>query len=223
MRQFSRISRVSALAVSVSALFVRRLPRAGDRNLVRRRFPPSPPRRMSATTTSASPRTHRLSTSAGNNAGAGFTTSGISGRFVLRRFHRPARQHDHCTARPAAEASARNSLNGGAQDSSPRQRPVQGLQHLAEAGLAGAPTDTPDYVGTDAPYSTADYNAFPTMHAVRHPHRRGVQIPGPRRRDRAAAQRQRRQRLLLEQPAGLCKIFSGLLTRWTMPGVIWCR
>ena len=94
----------------------------------------------------------RLSTNAGNNAGAGFQTAGISAGSVFAAYTTATtNQISYCQT---GSGFGKTVLNGSIANLNCRD-----FGPLAPVGLSAAAV-TPDFTGTDSPISTTDYNNF---------------------------------------------------------------
>jgi len=201
--QISRTIRVTALAFAVGALMSAGSAMAGQKLYGGGATFPAVPY-TGSTYLDVLPNA-RLSTANGNNAGAGFTTAtiGAGSLFDSNAVHY-LNTVSYCQT---GSGFGKNALNGAATALASGQCKDFST---SPAGLS-APTDTPDFIGADAPYSTTDYNAFlagpqfathtgvvqiPTIAgAIALPHNTDV--------DNVAL-----------TPVQVCRIYSGLTTSW---------
>jgi phosphate transport system substrate-binding protein len=97
----------------------------------------------------------RLSTDAGNTAGTGFTVAGITaGSFFAEYNTLDGAKISYCQT---GSGFGKNALNGSV--SAPASANCEDYSASAPVGFS-APTNSPDYIGTDSPYATTDYNNF---------------------------------------------------------------
>ena len=200
----TRITRITALAVSVSAMLS-----AGSAMAAQTLYgggstfaaPPYVGTDYLVPVPSA-----RLSTNASNTAGSGFTTAGVSVGSIFDVYTTNyLNKISYCQT---GSGFGKNSLNGASTALSSGQ-----CNDFSTSPVGfSAPTDSPDYIGTDSPYSTTDYNAFlaSTQFA---PHQGIVQIPTIA--GAIALPHNDTVDNVAMHTANVCRIFSGLATKWS--------
>jgi ABC-type phosphate transport system substrate-binding protein len=151
----------------------------------------------------------RLSTNAGNTAGVGFTVSDITAGSIFAAYNSTSTNlTSYCQT---GSGFGKNSLNGAS--TALANGDCKDFS-TSSTGLS-APTISPDFIGTDSPYSTTDYNNFlaGSQFAT---HAGVVQIPTiagaialPINPSLTSAKLQSFQ---------ICRIYSGVLTNWSQLG-----
>ncbi len=207
--RFPRLARFTALAVSVSALLS-----AGSAMAVENlygggsTFAATP---YVGTGYLANTPTSRLSTNAGNTAGPGFTTAGVSTGSTFDVFSSTTlNQISYCQT---GSGFGKNSLNGVATALANGQC---NDFSTSPVGLS-APTATPDFIGTDSPYSTVDYNAF--LSGPQFATHTGV-MQIPTLAGAIALPHNATVSNVVLRTSYVCKVYSGLYRAWNqIPGV----
>jgi ABC-type phosphate transport system substrate-binding protein len=149
----------------------------------------------------------RLSTNAGNTAGLGFTTSGITAGSAFDTYKNVTSLHNLTSYCQTGSGFGKNSLNGSA--SAPANGSCNDYS-TTPAGLS-APTASPDFIGTDAPYSTTDYNAFLSGPQIT---KQGI-IQAPTLAGAVALAHGDSIDNVKLSNAQVCKIYSGKITSWS--------
>ena len=147
----------------------------------------------------------RLSTNAGNTAGSGMITSSITPGSFFDAYKNL--YHNHASYCQTGSGFGKNSLN--AQASAPASSACNDFS-TSPLGLS-APTNSPDFIGTDSPYSSSDYNAFLGSSALA-THTGIVQVPTFAGAI-ALAHGTDVSNVALNT-AQVCKIYSGKVTKW---------
>lgn len=140
--------RISAIAVAIATLSTGSAMAAENLYGGGATFPAQP--YVGNTYTGVTPNA-RLSTNAGNTAGAGFSTATLgTGSVFLTYSNNSSNKVSYCQT---GSGFGKNTLVSTAANQSCNDFST------SPTGLSGA-NAAPDFIGTDAPYSTNDYNAF---------------------------------------------------------------
>ncbi|MBN6149805.1 substrate-binding domain-containing protein [Xanthomonas sp. AmX2] len=153
----------------------------------------------------------RLSTNAGNTPGTGFTVSGIAAGSVFGTYKTNTTNNvSYCQT---GSGLGKTALNGAIANQSCRDFSATPVGFSAPTSA----TNTPDFIGTDSPLSTNDYNAFLTganaaarVGLVQIPTIAGaIALPHNDSVDNVAL-----------TTAQICRVYSGLVSNWSsIPGV----
>ncbi|WP_153066240.1 PstS family phosphate ABC transporter substrate-binding protein [Xanthomonas arboricola] len=148
----------------------------------------------------------RLSTNAGNTAGGSSTVAGISAGSIFATFSAGANSNkvSYCQT---GSGTGKNTLAGTVAANQ-----ACNDFSVAPAGLSAA-TATPDFIGTDAPYSTADYQAF--LSGSNAAARVGV-VQIPTIAGAIALSQSTATTALALTSAQVCQIYSGQVSDWSL-------
>ncbi|QNH19519.1 Alkaline phosphatase L [Xanthomonas sp. GW] len=145
----------------------------------------------------------RLSTNAGNTAGSGYGTATLgSGSVFLTYSNNSTNKVSYCQA---SSLIGKNTLAG----STTANQACQDFS-VSSLGLSGGAA-APDFIGTDAPYSTADYNVF--LGGGNAASRVGI-VQVPTLAGAIALPQSTPTVSFNLSAAQVCQIYSGLVTDW---------
>ncbi|MBN6110689.1 substrate-binding domain-containing protein [Xanthomonas bonasiae] len=193
--------RVSAIAIAIATLSTGSAMAAENLYGGGATFPAQP--YVGNTYTGVTPNA-RLSTNAGNTAGSGFTTATLgTGSVFLTYSNSSTNKVSYCQT---GSGFGKNTVAG----STAANQACQDFS-VSPLGLSGAAA-APDFIGTDAPYSTADYNAF--LGGGNAANRVGI-VQVPTLAGAIALPQSTPTVSFNLSAAQVCQIYSGLVSDWS--------
>ncbi|KAB7776698.1 MULTISPECIES: substrate-binding domain-containing protein [Xanthomonas] len=195
------LSRFSAIAVAIAAMSTGSAMAAENLYGGGATFPAQP--YVGNTYTAVTPNA-RLSTNAGNTAGSGSTTAALgSGSVFLTYSNGSSNKVSYCQT---GSGFGKNTLAGSTAAN-------QACNDFSTSPLGlSAAASAPDFIGTDAPYSTSDYNAF--LNGGNAAGRVGI-VQVPTLAGAIALPQSTPTASFNLTAAQVCQIYSGLVSDWS--------